>query len=251
MTQIIYAGIVDNSTLDYPKKTAAVVYLCGCPYRCPWCQNKDLLTMDSPNCRKTDTREIIKELQENFLIDAVCVTGGEPLMQEETIELLKEIKQETNLLLKIDSNCYYPQRLKKAIAYLDYFTTDVKAPMDERYGKVAGLPERWEEIVAKVKESHEILKNWDNPKEARTTVIPGLLDSKEEIRKTAGIVGEVGFTEYTLQQFRPENTLDPSYENKQSPPRELMVELAREAKKKLPHTRVQIVTLEGGFEEIK
>ncbi len=251
MTEIIYAGIVDNSTIDYPGKVAAVVYLCGCPYRCPWCQNRDLLTMNSPNCRKTDTREIIKELRENYLIEAVCVTGGEPLMQEETLDLLKEIKKETRLLLKIDSNCYYPRKLREALPYLDYFTTDIKAPLDQRYGKIAGLPDRWKKIVSRVRESHRILRDWDNPKEARTTIIPGLLEKKKEVRETAEIVKKVGFTEYTIQQFRPENTLDPEYEKKQSPPRELLQELAREAKKKLPNTRVQIVTLEEGFEEIK
>ena len=251
MTEIMYAGIVDNSTIDYPHKNSAVVYLCGCPYRCPWCQNKDLLTMDSPNCRKTNINEIITELNKNYLIQAVCVTGGEPMMQEETITLLKKIKKETDLLLKIDSNCFYPNRLSKAIKYLDYFTTDIKAPLDIRYGKVTGLPDRWEQITKTVKESHKILKDWINPKEARTTIIPGLLETKEEIIKVAEIIADIGFTEYTIQQFRPENTLDPAYEKKQSPSRDKLIKLAQAAKAKLPETNVQIVTLEGGFEQIK
>ena len=114
-----FAGIVDHSTLDYPGKSAAVVYLCGCPYRCPWCQNPELVFEEG--CTEIEIDKIIKNLNENFLLDAVCVTGGEPLMQKNTIELLKKIKQDTDLLLKIDHNGYFPERLKKALPYLDIF----------------------------------------------------------------------------------------------------------------------------------
>ncbi|OYT40827.1 MAG: anaerobic ribonucleoside-triphosphate reductase activating protein [Candidatus Altiarchaeales archaeon ex4484_43] len=234
MTEINFAGIVDNSTIDYPKKLSAVVYLCGCPYRCPWCQNAELV-LNGGNCKPTGIDEIIDQLKKNFLIQAVCITGGEPLMQRETIGLLKGIKSETDLLLKIDSNGYFPERVKEALPLLDFFTTDVKAPLDERYGEVVGLPDQWQKIVERVKKTLDILKRGDHQKEARTTIVPDLIDKKEDIEKIAKLVDEVGFTLYTLQQFRAERTLDPGYERIQSP---------------LPETKVQIVTQQNGFEEI-
>jgi len=250
MTKINFAGIVDHSTLDYPGKGAAVVYLCGCPFRCPWCQNKELV-LEEENCRLTEIDSIVKQLKENFLIVAVCITGGEPLLQEESIELLRRIKSETDLLLKIDTNSYFPEMLKKALPYLDFFTTDVKAPLDERYGSVVGLPKHWKEIVEAVTKSLEILKEWTHPKEARTTIVPGLMGEKEDIEEIAKIVRDTGFTIYTLQQFRPERTMDPAYERIQGPSTELMQELGKAAKKYLPGTKVQIVTERNGFEEIK
>jgi len=246
--KINFAGIVDHSTLDYPGKNAAVVYLCGCPYRCPWCQNPELVREEG--CEMVEIDKIIEKLNENFLIDAVCVTGGEPLMQKNTIELLKRIKQETDLLLKIDHNCYFPERLKEALHYLDFFTTDVKAPLDEKYGAAVGLPDNWEKIVEKIKESHEILKEWRGRKEARTTIVPGLIETKEDVGKIAEIVKDVGFETYTLQQFRAEKTLDPKFKFIRSPAVEKMQELGKEAKKYLPDTKVRIVTQENGFEEI-
>jgi len=249
MTEINFAGIVDNSTIDYPKKLSAVVYLCGCPYRCPWCQNAELV-LNGGNCKPTGIDEIIDQLKKNFLIQAVCITGGEPLMQRETIGLLKGIKSETDLLLKIDSNGYFPERVKEALPLLDFFTTDVKAPLDERYGEVVGLPDQWQKIVERVKKTLDILKRGDHQKEARTTIVPDLIDKKEEIIEIAKLVDEVGFTLYTLQQFRAERTLDPGYERIQSPSPELMRELGRAAKKHLPETKVQIVTQQNGFEEI-
>jgi len=250
MTEINFAGIVDNSTIDYPEKLSAVVYLCGCPYRCPWCQNAELV-FNEGNCKPTGIDEIIDQLKENFLIQAVCVTGGEPLMQKETIEFLKRIKSETDLLLKIDSNGFFPERLKKALPLLDFFTTDVKAPPNERYGGVVGLPDQWQKIVERVEKSLDILKKWNHQKEARTTIVPNLIDKKEDIEKIAKLVDEVGFTLYTLQQFRAERTLDPEYEKIQSPSLELMQEMGVTAKEHLPKTKVQIVTQQNGFEEIK
>lgn len=250
MTKLRFAGIVDHSTLDYPGKSTAVLYLCGCPFRCPWCQNRELV-LEGENCRETEIDSIIEKLKENFLVDAVSVTGGEPLMQQETIELLKRIKSETKLLLKIDTNLYFPKMLGNSLQYLDFFSTDIKAPLDERYGRVAGLPEHWEEIVARVRKSLKILKDWDRKKEARTTIVPGLIDSKKDIEEIARVVGDTGFSLYTLQQFRPEGTLDPAYERVGSPSPELMQELGKAAKEHLPDTKVQIVTEKNGFEEIE
>lgn len=250
MPKINFAGVVDHSTLDYPGKLSAVVYLCGCPYRCPWCQNAELV-FDEGNCKPTDINEIITSLNENFLIQAVCVTGGEPLMQEGSIGLLEGIKSGTDLLLKIDTNCFYPERLVEALPFLDYLTTDVKAPLDERYGRVIGLPGQWEGVVDMVRKSHRILHDWNQPKEARTTIVPGLIDKPEEIIEIAKIIDETGFSLYTLQQFRAERTLDPTYEKIESPNQELMQELGKTAKEYLSDTKVQVVTLQNGFEEIK
>jgi len=250
MMRINFAGIVDHSTIDYPGKSAAVVYLCGCPYRCPWCQNPELVWEDESVCRQVGLDEIVKQLKENFLLDAVCVTGGEPLMQKNTLELLKKIKKETGLLLKIDHNGYFPERLKEALHYLDFFTTDIKAPLDERYVKAIGLTDQLNNAVKRIKKSNEILKKWGGKKEARTTIVPTLVDTLEDVREIAKVVHNTGFEIYTLQQFRPEKTLDPEFKFIRSPTAEEMQKLGRAAKKYLPDTKVQIVTQEHGFEEI-
>lgn len=249
MVKINFAGVQDNSTIDYPRKLSAVVYLCGCPYRCPWCQNPELV-LNGENCRKADSDEIIKTLKKNFLIQAVCITGGEPLMQEETIKLLKRIKEETNLLTKMDTNSYYPERLKKTLPYLDFLTTDLKAPLNEKYGIAIGLPDQWREVVGKIRESLSLIKAWGRDKEARTTIVPEIIDEKKDIVEIAEIVEDTGFKQYTLQQFRAEKTLNPEYEKLRSPNLKLMRELGKTAKERLPMIRVQIVTQQNGFEEI-
>jgi len=245
------AGIADSSTLDYIGKVSAVIYLCGCPYRCPWCQNPDLVEQREEVCKTLTIDSLVKALKDDFLISAVSVTGGEPLMQPEVLDLLKEIKKQTNLALKIDTNGGYPERLAQALPYLDFFSMDIKAPLDERYGKAIGLPDKWEEAVKNIKKCLSLLKDWDKPKEARTTIIPGLTDKKEEIAKIAEVVKETGFDYYTLQQFRSGATLDPKYNKTKSPNTSLMNELGSAAKEILPDATVKIVTQQKGFEEIK
>lgn len=242
---INFAGIVSNSTIDYPGKVCSVVYLHGCNFRCPWCHNPELV--EGTGFQKTEIDVIVKQLKDDFLIDAVCVTGGEPLLQEKTIELLKKIKGETNLLLKIDHNLSLPEQLERALKYLDMITVDIKNSFDN-YEKTIGADS--ETILFNIKKSLLILKNWDKFKEARTTIVPDLNDNKGVVKKIAEIVKENKFSLYTLQEFRSEKTLDKSFHIKESPSYEKMKKLGAGAKEILGDIKVQIVTKKNGFEEI-
>lgn len=249
MAGLRFAGIVDGSTLDYRGKVAAVVYLCGCPYRCPWCQNPELVSDDGA-CRTVDVPFVVSALKEDFLINAACVTGGEPLMQDGTLDLLKAIKSETDLSVKLDTNGYYPEMLAKALRYVDLLSVDIKAPLGPAYAGAAGLGEKYPEAIERIKKSLAVVREWGGASEARTTVVSGYTDTKGAIEEIASVVKEYRFRSYTLQQFRPVNTLDPAYLKKKSPSRALMLELGNSAKKILPDAGVRITTELKGFEDI-
>lgn len=247
MTQIKYAGIVDSSTVDYYGRASSVIYLCGCNFRCPWCQNRELVLEE--NCLIGDVSKIVSNLKENYLIEAVSITGGEPLFQKETLELLEEIKKETNLLIKLDTNGYCPEQLKKALPRLDLVSIDIKAPLNEDYGKTVGICDGKSDVYKKVLESIDVLKNWGEV-EARTTVIPGITDKKDIVESIANLINKSGFKYYSLQEFRAMNTLDSKYLKKKSPGRKAMQELGKIAKQNLPKTKVRIVTQGWGYEQI-
>ena len=42
MKHIIVGGVETFSTVDFPNVMAAVVFMQGCPWRCPFCHNKSL-----------------------------------------------------------------------------------------------------------------------------------------------------------------------------------------------------------------
>ena len=249
MAELKIAGIVDSSTLDYPGKVASVVYLCGCPYRCPWCQNPELVS-ESDACRSASVGSVLSALKDDFLINAVCVTGGEPLMQDASLELLAGIKEHTDLSLKLDTNGYYPEALAKALPYVDVLSMDIKAPLGPAYGDAAGLGGQYPEALERMERSLAIIRAWGGESEARTTVVPGITDYSGAIEEIASLVKKYGFKSYTLQQFRPMNTQDPSYLKKKSPGHALMAGLGKAAKKILPGVRVRIYTQLRGFEEI-
>ena len=105
------AGLQKMTLLDYPGKVAATVFLGGCNFRCPYCHNASLIQPDG------QTQEIAEEAFFSFLrtrkglIDGVCVSGGEPLLQDKLDEFLQKIK-DLGFLVKLDTNGSYPDRLK-------------------------------------------------------------------------------------------------------------------------------------------
>ena len=179
------------------------------------------------------------------MINAISITGGEPLLQEGILELLKVIKEKTKFSLKIDTNCSFPEALEKALPYLDAISTDIKGPF-EKYEKIVGI----NVDIEKIKKGHELLKKWNKPKEARTTIIPGLNDSVDDVKKVCEIVKNVGFDRFVLQQFRSLKTLDKKYEDVDTPSYEDMKGLGKVAKEYLPDIEVVVATDRSGFEII-
>jgi pyruvate formate lyase activating enzyme len=241
--KINMGSILDMSTLDYPGKICTVIYLYGCSFKCPWCHNPELVEGDQ--FEEVEIDKLIEIIKKNYLINAVSITGGEPTLQTSTIELLKGIKEKTDLKLKIDTNCSFPEALEKALPYLDAISTDIKGPF-EKYSKITGV----DIDINKVKKSHELLKNWDKPKEARTTIIPGLNENIDDVKKVCEIVKNVGFDRFVLQQFRSLKTLDKKYEDVDTPSYEKIKELGTIAKECLPDVEVVVATDRNGFEII-
>lgn len=241
-------GIVDISTIDFPKSLCSVIFFCGCPFRCPFCQNYKLFLKET--CIDVTTQWILSNLKSNILIESVTITGGEPTMQiDALVELLKGIRS-LGLSIKIDTCGFYPKNIERLIdeGLLDYIAMDVKAPLQsETYGSAVGLPEAGYKIVEKVKDSLRILSELDIPVEIRTTIVPGLIDGASDVKK---IVTELkGIKLYVLQQFRPsEGTLDPEFTQRPSSSRDELLALANIAKIYIPDVRIR--TIEKGEEKI-
>ncbi len=203
-------GIQKTSLVDYPGKVACTVFLGGCNFKCPYCQNRDLIV----NFEKMETikeEEVLKFLKDKKKwLDGVCITGGEPLLYDIT-DFIKKIK-EIGLLVKLDTNGTNPKLLRKLINFVDYIAMDIKAPL-EKYDNAA----RVNVDKIKIKESIELIKENKVDNEFRTTVVKDFFTEKdaEEIGKLLK-----GAKLYALQQFRPLNTLDKAFEKKHPYPKE-------------------------------
>ena len=71
-------GIQKVTLLDYPGKVACTVFTGGCNFRCPFCQNSDLVI--SPALTPTIAGEEIFGFlrKRRGLLDAICRSAGDP-----------------------------------------------------------------------------------------------------------------------------------------------------------------------------
>jgi pyruvate formate lyase activating enzyme len=212
-------GVQKLTLIDFPGKVAGTVFLIGCPFRCPFCHNPELVLPEfikkQPKIKKEEFFNFLKE--KKGLLEGICITGGEPTVNSELPEFCRKIK-EMGFLVKLDTNGYDPEMMKKLIdeKLINYLALDVKAPK-EKYGKLIGIENKVfvERIIKNIERSVEILKEGKIDYEFRTTVIPTLLE-KEDILKIGKWLSSLSpgqkLPKYFLQNFRPEKTLNPSFE---------------------------------------
>lgn len=201
-------GIQKTSLIDYPEKISTVIFTGGCNMRCPFCQNPDLI-LNLKKLPDLDEKKIISFVkQREEWIDAVCITGGEPLVYPDIIELIKIIKT-TGKLIKLDTNGLNDVMLKKIIdlRLVDYIAMDIKTDI-ENYPKACGT----KIDIEKIKKSVELIKYSGIDYEFRSTVVPDFFN--EKIVENIGTWLN-GAKKYYLQQFRSSTPLlDKSYEGK-------------------------------------
>ena len=189
------SGLQKVTLLDYPGKVAATVFLGGCNFRCPYCHNASLVTgLDRAQDISED--EFFTFLQKRAgLLDAVCVSGGEPLLQEGIEPFMERIKS-LGFLIKLDTNGSYPDRLKllSQRGLLDYVAMDIKnAPA--KYGQTAGVGA---DVWPSVQESIAYLLTEPMDYEFRTTLVRSL-HTPEDIAEIGQTIR--GAKRYYLQNF--------------------------------------------------
>jgi len=200
-------GLEKFAPRDFPGYLASTVFLGGCNFRCPYCHNSDLvLKPDSLPSFPMDFFLGFLDSRKDW-IEAVCVTGGEPLLHEDLEVLLRLIK-ERDLLVKIDTNGSFPTRLEALMQeeLVDYVAMDVKAPL-EKYADVANAPVSLRDI----RNSISIIRQSNLPYLFRTTVVPGLVGGKD-VQEISRLLE--GARVFQIQQFLPKNTLDKAFESK-------------------------------------
>ena len=193
------SGLQKLTLLDYPGKTACTVFTRGCNLRCPFCHNASLvLGNDSAEEELIDEREIFAFLKKRIgLLDGVCITGGEPLLQN-GIEAFMRRAKELGFLVKLDTNGFFPERLEAILSekLADYVAMDIKSS-EEGYGAAVGI-ENIDGGFARVKRSIDVLRGSGIDYEFRTTAVKGL-HTKEDIEA----IGEwlCGEKKYFLQMY--------------------------------------------------
>lgn len=188
-------GIQRLSLLDYPDKTCCTIFTVRCNYRCPFCHNASIICNSVPE-NGILQEEVIEFLKRRKgLLDGVCITGGEPLLQDQLESFIREIKS-LDFLVKLDTNGSLPRKLKQLIetGLVDYVAMDIKNSPDS-YGQTIGINNY---NLDSVKESVDLLLSNRVPYEFRTTVVRQLHTSKDILAIAQWIKG---VEHYYLQNF--------------------------------------------------
>lgn len=198
-------GIEKFAPIDFPGYISSTVFVGGCNFRCPFCHNAQLVL--KPQSLPTFPMDYFLsylDSRKNWL-EAVCVSGGEPLLHEELNVLLQIIK-DRNLLVKIDTNGAFPEKLEELIkaGLLDSVAMDIKAPLD-KYEKITAVPMDTDNVRRSIK----IIQRSGLDYIFRTTVVPGFID-ENDIEEIGQLLK--GSKSYQIQQFKPVNTLDKTFE---------------------------------------
>jgi pyruvate formate lyase activating enzyme len=196
---MVIGGLQKLTLIDYPGRLAATVFLSSCNFRCQWCYSAELVLPEKinnqPKIAESELFDFLKE--KKGLIEGVVICGGEPTLQKDLAGFIKKIKN-LGYSVKLDTNGSNPVMLKKLLTgkLIDYVAMDIK-----------GISHDFQKEIEK---SVELLKGSGIDFEFRTTVVP-TVHKKEDFLKIAKWIGGEN-VKYYLQQFRPEKTLDPSFE---------------------------------------
>ena len=132
-------GIQKLTLLDYPEHVAATLFTGGCQLNCPYCHNSELIA--GPFGPGEDTDAVLAFLKKRQgLLDGICVSGGEPLLQPDLAEFLRAVKA-LGYQIKLDTNGGFPDKLAALVdeGLVDYVAMDIKnAPA--RYPETVGVP---------------------------------------------------------------------------------------------------------------
>lgn len=192
-------GFQKMTLLDYPGKVACTVFTGGCNFRCPFCHNAALVEGLGDEISENEVFAFLEKRK--GLLDGVCITGGEPLLQPDIAEFISKVR-EMGYAVKLDTNGSFPLRLKELAkqGLIDYAAMDVKN-CPEKYSITAGC----EHIsFSDVEESIDFLINGSISYEFRTTVVKEF-HTVSDIEKLAESIK--GAKRYFLQYFADSGSL--------------------------------------------
>ena len=190
-----FYGMQKMTLLDYPGYVACTLFTGGCNFRCPFCHNA-LLVLDLDENYTIPEEEVLAFLRKRQgLLDGVCVTGGEPLINKDIGDFLSKVK-ELGFKIKLDTNGTNPALLKEVVSQklVDYVAVDIKNS-PEKYAETVGLKSF---DMSTINETVNFLMNGCVDYEFRTTVTKQF-HTEKSMEEAARFIR--GAKRYFLQNF--------------------------------------------------
>lgn len=195
MSDIQIGGVIPFTTIDYPGKLAAVLFLRGCPLRCAYCSNRHLLDVGNG---EYDPEKVFDFLTARVgKLEAVVFSGGEALMQSDAlIEYMRRVR-ELGFAIGLHTNGFYPETLGRVADIVDWVGLDFKTTR-ENYRALVGNDVAYDRMM-------ESLDTWlktGRALEVRTTCDPRFV-TKDVLREITDILAARGVKNIAIQKYIP------------------------------------------------
>lgn len=166
-------GFQKFSLIDYPGKTASVIFTQGCNMFCPYCHNPQLVYPEQFGAvlNEEDIFAFLKKRK--GLVDGVVITGGEPAVHKDLKDFIFKIK-EIGYLVKLDTNGAAPETVQELIdaKLIDFIAMDIKAPLHKYFLFYKG-------DINRIKNSVSLIRGSGIDHLFRTTYDRGILDEND------------------------------------------------------------------------
>lgn len=200
---IVVGGVTPFTTIDYPHQLATVLFLQGCPWRCHYCHNSNLL--NRKQSAPISWLSILDFLnRRKSLIDAVVFSGGEPTLQSGLPDAVRQVKA-MNFKIGLHTAGVYPERLRQVLPWVDWVGLDIKAPR-KHYADVTGVRNSGDHAW----NSARIILESGVDYEVRTTVHPLLMDRCRMLRLVDEL-RDIEVENYVVQECVQKHCLSPGY----------------------------------------
>lgn len=187
-------GLTPLSTTDWPGMLAAVVFCQGCPWRCGYCHNPDLIpARGDTEIPWQDVMAFLRRRQ--GLLDGVVFSGGEPTLQTGLADAMRDVRA-LGFKVGLHTGGMYSSHLATLLPLVDWVGMDVKAPFAD-YPHVTGVAGSGARALLGLQQV--LASGVDH--EIRTTVHPALL-TDADLARVAQDLSEKGVKRYVVQAFR-------------------------------------------------
>ena len=199
-------GLNKTTLLDYPGRVAATIFLGGCNFRCPFCQNSSLVLHPSMQPEITEEEVLTFLKKRTGILEGVCISGGEPTLSTDLEDFIQKIRQ-LGYPVKLDTNGSHPEILKNLAGkdLIQMAAVDIKA-CRENYPSLTGL---LQPDLDAVQETVDFLLHGNLDYEFRTTVVRELHNEEDFLRIGTWLKGA---KTYYLQAYKDsDEVLQPGF----------------------------------------
>lgn len=181
-----------------------VVFLEGCPLRCAYCSNKDMLDLKD---FKTMSPEKLIKLVKPYKVyfgetGGVTISGGDPVFQPEFLLSFLKLCKEENIHTAVDTSLYTEEYVINAILpYTDLFMISLKHFNNKFHKDLTGVSNdpilrNIKYLQSKIKKEKLKTKIW-----FRYVILPGFTDTKENLSALIEFLKDSTFVQIELLPY--------------------------------------------------